>query len=228
MLTPEQNTFADEPKATKGLSRADFDLQGSEYRWASVSQMHKPRQERAAAKGSPLKIAPADRRRLESWVRAGTTPQRVVKRARIVLLAGEGASSRAIARRLHISPHTAMLWRRRYQSEGTVTLWHDAPGRGRRPTIDPKKAARARELLGTRPAEGGRWSIRRLATATGLSRASVHRIVVAAAAAANCETDKATIERASRGTRVARCAVDPATDSRTRSPRDQEAVRGYR
>jgi transposase len=145
----------------------------------SVSQLRKPpRDEPLSAGLQPLKVSTADRSRLESWVRAGTTPQRVAQRARIVLLAAGGASARAIARRLHVNPRTAMLWRRRYQGEGTETLWRDAPGRGRRPTIDPTASSRVLELLTTRPADGGRWSIRLLANATGLSRASVHRIVV--------------------------------------------------
>jgi transposase len=105
------------------------------------------------------------------------TPQRVVRRASIVLLAADGASDRAIAQRLRISPHTAALWRRRYEHTGPAILWRDAPGRGRKPSIPPAAATRVRALLGTTEPEGGRWSIRRLAEATGLSRASVHRIV---------------------------------------------------
>jgi transposase len=167
-----------EPTATKGPHRTDFMASTAARGLTGVSQIREPVSETpVSASSQRLKIAPADRRRLEAWVRAGTTPQRVARRARIVLLAAEGASARAIARRLEITPHTAMLWRRRYQREGAQTLWRDAPGRGRRPTIDPNAAPRVRELLGTLPADGSRWSIRRLAAATGVSRASVHRIL---------------------------------------------------
>jgi hypothetical protein len=40
------------------------------------------------AKALPLTVK--DRRVLETWVRARSTPQQVVKRARIILLAAEG------------------------------------------------------------------------------------------------------------------------------------------
>lgn len=124
-------------------------------------------------------MSEADRQLLGSWIRAGTTPQRVVKRARIVLLAAEGLSARAIAQRLHIAPRTAMLWRRRFEEQGAHSLWRDAPGRGRKRSIGIDAVSRLRALLQTPPPHGDRWSIRALARATGLSRASVHRIMSA-------------------------------------------------
>lgn len=125
----------------------------------------------------PLRLPTPDRQQLVAWTRAGTTPQRVAMRARIVLLAADGLSTRAIAARLKVSPHTAVLWRQRYDQEGPPALWKDAPGRGRKPSIRPEAAARVRALLAAVPPDGRRWSIRRLAEATGLSRAAVHRIL---------------------------------------------------
>jgi transposase len=125
----------------------------------------------------PFRLSDADRKLLAAWVRAGTTPQRVASRARAVLAAADGLTPTAVARRLHISPRTAALWVRRYGQGGPGTLWHDAPGRGRRPSIDPLTVSRVRALVATDAPDGGRWSIRRLAAATGLSRASVHRLV---------------------------------------------------
>lgn len=43
--------------------------------------------------------------------------------------------------------------------------------------IDAEAIVLVRNLIATTPLQGGRWTIRRLAKATGLSRASVHRIV---------------------------------------------------
>ena len=48
----------------------------------------------------------ADRERLERWVRASTTPQRVVRRSRIVLLWLEGLSAADIAARVDVSRPT--------------------------------------------------------------------------------------------------------------------------
>ena len=124
-------------------------------------------------------MSEAERQLLASWIRAGTTPQRVVTRARIVLLVEQGTSMRAIAQRLDLTPRTVALWRHRFEEQGPDGLWRDAPGRGRKRSIGVDAASRVRALLETRPPHGQRWSIRALAHATGLSRASVHRIVKA-------------------------------------------------
>jgi len=73
-----------------------------------------------------------DRVQLERWIRARTTPQRVVLRSRVVLLLAGGLSARAVGRRLGISRHTVDLWRKRYVEEGCDTLTRDRPGRGRK------------------------------------------------------------------------------------------------
>jgi transposase len=126
-----------------------------------------------------LDVSDSDRRLLMSWARAGTTPQRVVTRANIVLLAAQGEAVRAIAELLGVNPRTVVLWRRRYATEGPGTLWRDAPGRGRKRTIASDAAPHLRSLLKSAPPNGGRWSVRRLAQITGLSRSSVHRLLAA-------------------------------------------------
>jgi transposase len=123
-----------------------------------------------------LRITDGDRRILSSWIRAGTTPQRVARRARIVLLAADGCSGREIARQLGVSTHTVSLWRRRYLSGGPPALLRDAPGRGRKGTVIDAAAARVRALLAS-PPPANRWTVRALAAAAGVSRASVHRVI---------------------------------------------------
>ena len=125
-----------------------------------------------------LRVTDSDRHLLRTWTRSGTTPQRVVRRARIVLLAAEGCSARDIAQRLGVSTHTVSLWRRRFQTGGSTALLHDAPGRGRKVTVTADADARVRALLAT-PPPGLRWTVRSLANAMGISRASVHRVLKA-------------------------------------------------
>jgi transposase len=122
-----------------------------------------------------MRLTEGDRHLLRSWTRAGTVPQRVVRRAHIVLLAADGFSPFSIARRLNVDFRTARLWSRRYADRGAHALWLDTPGRGR-PQRDGVAEAHLRHLLATKP-EDGRWTIRKLAAATGLSRSSVHRLV---------------------------------------------------
>jgi transposase len=123
-----------------------------------------------------LRATDSDRRLLSAWIRAGKTPQQVVRRARIVLLAADGCSGREIARRLDVSTHTVSLWRRRYERGGPAALLRDAPGRGRKVTVTETAGARVRTLLST-PPPARRWTVRALASAMGISRASVHRVL---------------------------------------------------
>ena len=128
--------------------------------------------------GQGLRLTDGDRDLLRTWIRAGTTPQRVARRAHIVLLAAEGQSAREIAQRLSVSTHTVSLWRRRFDTGGSAALMRDAPGRGRKVTVTVGADARVRALLAT-PPPGLRWTVRSLATAMGISRASVHRVLKA-------------------------------------------------
>jgi hypothetical protein len=82
----------------------------------------------------PLRVPAADRAKLEAWIRARKTPQRLVLRSRVILKLGEGLSARGAARALGISRHTVDLWRRRYEQFGCAGLERDKPGRGRRPS----------------------------------------------------------------------------------------------
>lgn len=110
------------------------------------------------------------------WVRAATTPQRVVVRSRIVLLAHEGLTVRAIASRLGVSPATARLWCRRFQSHGVATLERDAPGRGRRPGMTHNKVEAVFRALRLVAANGLPWSTRRVAAQCGVSAVTVWRV----------------------------------------------------
>jgi len=125
----------------------------------------------------PLEVSEEQLRTLRAWVAASTTPQRVVLRSRIVLLAQEGLANHAIARRLEISRPTVILWRKRFAQGGVKALAQDAPGRGRKPTITSEQvAAVVNATLHTTPKDATHWSTRTMAQAQGISAASVGRI----------------------------------------------------
>lgn len=69
-----------------------------------------------------VRLRPGDGAVLEARLRAPTMPQRDVLRARIVLLAAQGRSTRSIARELGTMPRTVSLWRGRYAREGLAGL----------------------------------------------------------------------------------------------------------
>src|SRR5260370_11179603 len=70
----------------------------------------------------PLLITKAERQRLEHVVRAHKSPQRMVRRARAVLLAAEGWPNRRIATEAGVSENSVGLWRRRFDQHRTAGL----------------------------------------------------------------------------------------------------------
>jgi hypothetical protein len=71
-------------------------------------------------------LSPADRARLESWVADRNTPQKLVWRARIVLMWAEGTGVTAIVQALGKTKRTAYRWRSRYVEQGIEGLRRDA------------------------------------------------------------------------------------------------------
>ena len=124
-----------------------------------------------------VSLSDDDRQQLELWIRSPTTPQRLVRRSLIVVLAADGASSTVIARRVAASLPTVRLWLHRFASGGPAALLSDAPGRGRRPSV-AAGVLRA-NLLEVQQHDAAtntsRASIRALAQALGVSRSTVWR-----------------------------------------------------
>src|ERR1700745_2092956 len=65
-----------------------------------------------------IRLRPKVRKVLEARCRAASTPQPCVKRARIVLLAAEGRSTRSIAEEVGVQPRIVSNWRRRFAEHG--------------------------------------------------------------------------------------------------------------
>lgn len=117
------------------------------------------------------------RRTLESWVRAKTTPQRVVLRSRICLLAAEGRPQQEIAIELGTSRPTVLLWRNRFLNRGPSGLSEDAPhGPSSRRLPAAKVQAIVEATLHTTPKDATHWSTRTMAKAQGVGHATVSRI----------------------------------------------------
>jgi transposase len=125
----------------------------------------------------PLPVSVEQRRTLETWMQARNTPQKVVFRSRIVLLAADGQPNRRIAHELKTSRPTVILWRRRFIEGGPVALTEDEPGRGRKPGVTAAKVKQIVEAtLHSHPANATHWSVRTMAAAQDVSPATVQRI----------------------------------------------------
>jgi len=124
-----------------------------------------------------LEMSEEQLRTLQAWVASSDTPQKVVLRSRIVLLAHEGTANNAIARRLETSRPTVILWRERFAQAGPQALLTEAPGRGcKRRILEDRVQAVVHATLHTKPANATDWTVRAMAKARGVSRSTVQRI----------------------------------------------------
>lgn len=111
-----------------------------------------------------LSISEQESNILQRWIHSPSTPQGIAQRARIILLASEGAANHTIARRLSVSRPTVILWRKRFEEKGSEGLLQIEQGRGRKPEI-PTTTIEAiiHDTLYTKPADATHWSLRTLA-----------------------------------------------------------------
>ncbi len=87
-------------------------------------------------------MSPEQRRILETWIRGHNTPQGIVLRAKIVLLAADGLSHVQAAREVGVSRPTVTRWRQRFLQGGLDALTTIAPGRGRPATYTAEQVQR--------------------------------------------------------------------------------------
>ena len=108
-----------------------------------------------------------DRKVLEACCRSPLTIQRDLKRARIVLLAAAGRSTRSIAKEVGVQPRIVSLWRHRYADHGLQGL-KDKARPGKQPIYTKATDKRILRLLDKPPPEGfARWTGPLLAEALG-------------------------------------------------------------
>src|SRR5918995_2835066 len=99
-----------------------------------------------------------DRKVLEERCRSPVTLQRDLKRARIVLLAAAGRSTRSIAREVGVQPRIVSLWRHRYADHGLEGL-QSKPLAGKQPIYTQATDKRILKLLDKSPPAGyARWT----------------------------------------------------------------------
>ncbi len=122
-----------------------------------------------------IEVSSEDRETLLKWKRSPTTPQKLVRRADIVLAAAEGLNNKVISERGLGSEQTICLWRKRYAERGIEGL-QDEPKPGRPRTIGGDKTAEIVATTLTPPEGMTHWSARRLAKQVGVSHATVHRV----------------------------------------------------
>jgi transposase len=118
-------------------------------------------------KATVIRLGRKTRSKLEGLLRASTTEQRMVRRARIVLLAADGLASRAIARKVGVMTGVVSVWRTRFAASGIDGL-KDKPRPGAKPIYTEATGKRILAVLDRPVAKGrARWTCELIAEALG-------------------------------------------------------------
>ena len=128
-------------------------------------------------KPTPITLDAEQKATLESWIRSSTTEQRLVFRARIIMMAGAGMGTNDIAREMDTRPATVTKWRTRFARLGLDGL-RDAPRSGKRPRYTPRDEKRVLEMLDQPPPSGyAQWNGSLLAKALSLPADYVWKVL---------------------------------------------------
>src|SRR5947209_4239904 len=122
-----------------------------------------------------LSISAEQRRTLHAIVNRPSAPHRDKRRAWIILNRAEGLSQTETARKVGVRQSVVVQWEQRFRKSGIAGL-SDAKGRGRKSRIAPQ--IREKIIVGaTRPPKNRtRWSVRTMAKAMDVSKATVQRL----------------------------------------------------
>lgn len=102
----------------------------------------------------------------------GTAPQQIAKRAKIIVLAGEGLNNRQIMCQLDVSRDMVRLWQQRWldTADSDLSVWdrlQDLPRPGRPPIFTAEQLCRLYATFCEDPTESGRpinrWTLGELA-----------------------------------------------------------------
>jgi len=130
---------------------------------------------RGRAAAFAIELSPLERAELERITRSPSLPAGLVRRAEIILRSAAGQTHRAIAGAIGISLPLVGHWRGRFLTQRLAGLY-DVPRPGRPRTHDDEEVARLlRTVLRTRPRDATQWTVRAVATQTGISKSTVQR-----------------------------------------------------
>jgi len=123
-----------------------------------------------------LELNEKERDYLEKLVRSGNTPQKLAKRAQMLLMSADDVSNTEIAKEVGTTHQTVSHWRNRFFEYGVEGIG-DAPRPGAPRTISDEQVAEVIEkTLQSQPEGQTHWSTRSMAKEVGLGRSSISRI----------------------------------------------------
>jgi transposase len=123
-----------------------------------------------------LTLSEPEREELEQWSRRPTSAQALAQRARIVLLAAEGLTNTAVAKRLGVTNVTVGKWRSRFLTQRADGLLDEPRPGAPRSVLDKDVEHVIRLTLESKPTDATHWSSRLMAKRSGISQSTVSRI----------------------------------------------------
>ena len=119
-----------------------------------------------------LYVRPSDRTTLERLVADGKTAQKIVARARIVLLSGRGFGTNSIQREARVSKPTVWRWQKAYMDGGVERLLKDrgkGARAGKKPISAEVRLAIVKRTAQEKPKHATHWSAPYVAIETWLT-----------------------------------------------------------
>src|SRR6266508_6989561 len=112
-----------------------------------------------------LSLDSSQKRVLESLARAGSTPQLLARKCKVILLASEGAPNNAIAQQTGLSRPTVIATRSAFVGGGLEAIRRRQKRKRSRRVLTPELEQRILQAtLKTRPPDATHWSVRTLAS----------------------------------------------------------------
>ena len=129
------------------------------------------------ASACPISLNSQQKLVLESLARAGSTPQLLARKCKVILLASAGTSNNAIAQQTGLSRPTVIATRAAFVSGGVDAVRRRQKRKRSRRVLTPELEQKIQDTtLKTRPPDATHWSVRTLARHLGLTRTLVHGV----------------------------------------------------
>ena len=126
---------------------------------------------------APVALDPSQQHVLESLARAGTTPQLLARKCKVILLASAGVPNNAIAHQTGLSRPTVIATRASFGRGGVEAIRQRQKRKRSRRVLTPELEQRILDTtLKTRPPDATHWSVRTLAQHLGVTRTLVHGV----------------------------------------------------
>ena len=128
-----------------------------------------------------IALSKEEHRRLEKWASARSTSMRLRERARIVLMAAEGMTNKAIAAELGVDANKVGRWRSRVAKEGVGSIEKERPRGANHGGKNSNEQAELRSQVieattQTTPKDATHWSCRSMARHLNTTHSFVNRV----------------------------------------------------